>query len=96
MAEKPTYRIDGAAFEDLEGFYDQVERDLLGGAPWGRSLDALHDVLRGGAGPPAREFRLVWEHSDLSRRRLGGSGPGSFARLLEVIAEHPNVELVLS
>ena len=96
MTEKPTYRIDGAAFDDLEGFYDEVEEQLLRGAPWSRSLDGLDAVLRGGVGGLPREFRLVWEHSDLSRRRLGRDGPGSFGELVELIARHRNVELILS
>ncbi len=94
--DKPTYRIDGAAFSDLEGFYDEIERELLNGEPSGRTLDALNDILRGKVVPLPREFRLVWEHSDLSRRRLGRSGPGSFGELIERIARHPNVELILS
>jgi hypothetical protein len=93
---KPTYRIDGAAFDDLDGFYDQVEEELLRGAPLARSLDGLDAVLRGGVGGLPREFRLVWEHSDLSRRRLGRNGPGSFGELVALIARHPNVELILS
>jgi hypothetical protein len=94
--ERPTYRVDGAAFSDLEGFLDEVGEQLLRGEPWGRSLAALDEVLRGGEGPLPRRFRIVWEHSDLSRRRLGGSGPGSFTDLIERIARHRNVELILS
>jgi RNAse (barnase) inhibitor barstar len=93
---RPTYRLDGAAFSNLEGFYDEVESRLLGGIPWGRSLDALNDILRGEFGALPREFTVVWEHSDLSRERLSGTGRGSFAELLEIFAENPNVELVLS
>ena len=93
--ERPTFRIDGAAFGDIEGFYDEVERQLLGDLPWGRSLDALDDVLRGGAGGLPREFRLVWEHADLSRRSFRGE-PVAFHDLLDRIARHRNVELVLS
>ena len=96
MTDKPTYRLDGAAFEDLEGFYDEVESELTGGVPWGRSLAALDDLLRGECDPLPGEFRIIWEHSDLSRRRLGGHGDGSFDRLVELIVRHPNVELVLS
>jgi RNAse (barnase) inhibitor barstar len=96
MTEAPTYRIDGAAFADLEGFYDEIESQLLGGAPWARTLDALAEVLRGEVVPLPPSFRLVWEHSDLSRRRLGSSGRGGFTHLLDVIAAHPHVELVLS
>ena len=96
MSEKATYHIDGAAFSDLAGFLDEVERQMLADVPWGRTLDELDEVLRGGFGPMPREFRLVWEHSDLSRRRLGTTGPGSFTDLLHRIAQHQNVEVVLS
>jgi RNAse (barnase) inhibitor barstar len=95
-ADPPTYRLDGASFDDLEGFYDEVGDELLRGAPWGRSIEALHEVLAGNVPPVPRTFRLVWEHADLSRRRLGGSGPGSFAALIDVVTAHPNVELILS
>ena len=93
---KPTYRIDGAAFDDLEGFYDEVQEGLLRGAPWPRSVDGLDEVLSGAVGGLPREFRLVWEHAELSRRRLGRDGPGSFRELVDLIARHPNVELILS
>ena len=96
MAEKPTYRIDGAAFGDLAGFYDEVGEQLLGGKAWGCNLDAFDDILRGDVGTLPSEFRIVWEHSGLSHERLGATGKGSFTDLLEIIASHPNVELVLS
>jgi RNAse (barnase) inhibitor barstar len=96
MTEKPTYRIDGAAFSDLEGFYDEIETQLLDGAAWGRDLDALDDLLHGNVGPVPREFRIVWEHTDLSHRRLDPSGPGSYEALVRLIGAHPNVELILS
>jgi RNAse (barnase) inhibitor barstar len=94
--EKPTYVIDGAAFDDIDGFYDEIGRHLLKGQPWGRNLDAFDDILRGDFGPLPAEFNLVWEHADLSRRRLGDQGDGSFGELLQIITDHPNVELVLS
>ena len=93
---KPTYRIDGAAFDDLDGFDDEDEVKLLRWAPLARGLDGLEAVICGGVAGLPREFRLVWEHSDLSRRRLGRDGPGSFGELVEIIARHRNVELILS
>lgn len=96
MAGKPTYHIDGAAFQDLEGFYDEIEAQLLGGEPWQRDLDALETILRGGVGRVPDEFRLVWEHTDLSRQHLAGSAAGSFEHLVSIIARYPNVELILS
>ncbi len=93
---KPTFRIDGAHFSDLDGLYDEIERQLLQGEHWGRNLDALNDILRGQFGPLPREFRLEWTNSQLSRERLPKSGKGSFAQLVEIIRDHPNVEFVLS
>ncbi len=96
MAEKPTYRIDGAAFSDLDGFFDEIEAQLLDGAAWDRDLDALDALLDGNVGPVPARFRIVWEHTDLSHRRLGAVGPGSFDELVRRISAHPNVELILS
>jgi RNAse (barnase) inhibitor barstar len=67
---KRIFEIDGNAFDDLEGFYDEIQRCLLT-APWGRNLDAFNDVLRGGFGTPDEGFVLRWLHSDRSRSALG-------------------------
>jgi RNAse (barnase) inhibitor barstar len=67
---KPVFLIDGLAFDDLDGFYDEVSRSL-GTAPWGRNLDALNDILRGGFGTPDGGFMLRWIHADRSRLALG-------------------------
>lgn len=67
---KRVFEIDGNAFDDLEGFFDEIERSLLT-APWGRNLDAFNDVLRGGFGTPDGGFILRWLHSDRSRSVLG-------------------------
>jgi RNAse (barnase) inhibitor barstar len=65
------YVLDGRRISSLEGFYDEFERVVLSGAPWGRNLDALDDVLRGGFGTPEAGFEIVWRRSGLSRRVLG-------------------------
>jgi len=93
--EKPTFIIGGSRFATLDGFYDEVERTMLRGAFWGRNLDALNDVMRGDFGPLPSEFRLVWKNAALSRQRLPGTGPASFANLLDIIAGNSNVELLL-
>jgi RNAse (barnase) inhibitor barstar len=69
-SRKPHLEIDGAAFEDLQGFFDEVSRKLVPGAEWGRNLDAFDDVLRGGFGTPEGGFVLHWRNSALSRARL--------------------------
>lgn len=67
-----TYRIDGEQFSTLEGFYEEVSRVLIPGAGWGHNLDAFNDILRGGFGTPDG-FILIWENSDVSKKRLGYS-----------------------
>lgn len=96
MHDKPTIMIDGAAFSDLEGFYDEIESKLVGEAEWERTLDGLDEVLSSPPAPLPAELRVVWEHSDLSRRQLGGHGRGSFTDLIDRIASHDNIELILS
>lgn len=71
MTDHKVYEIDGAAFSTLEGFYDAISRTLIPDADWGRNLDALNDVLRGGFGTPNNGFVLLWKNSQLSRDRLG-------------------------
>jgi RNAse (barnase) inhibitor barstar len=68
---KPTLEIDGTRFDTLEGFYDEVSRQLIPGSDWGRNLDAFDDILHGGFGTPEGGFVLVWRHHDSSRASLG-------------------------
>lgn len=84
MSAKPTYRIDGRQFGTFEEFTLHFGASVLGGAAWGESLNAFNDVLRGGFGTPDGGFRLVWEHSGLSRERLGHA---ETARCLECAAQ---------
>jgi hypothetical protein len=67
---KRVFEINGNAFDDLEGFFDAIQRTLLT-APWGRNLNAFNDVLRGGFGTPDGGFVLRWLNSDRSRSVLG-------------------------
>jgi histidinol-phosphatase len=68
---KKTYEIDGANFSTLDEFYDEISRVLIPGVEWGRNLNALNDILRGGLGTPAGGFLLKWKNSAISRERLG-------------------------
>lgn len=63
--------LDGDRIDDLESFWDEVERQLIPGARWGRNLDAFNDVLRGGFGTPEGGFVLRWKRAARSRQRLG-------------------------
>jgi len=69
-----TFVIDGAQFEDLDGFYEEVSNKLIDGAYWGRNLDAFNDILYGDMGRVPGgdvEITLVWRNSARSRRDLG-------------------------
>ena len=67
----PVIEIDGARCVDLEGFWEEVSRQLIPGAEWGRNLDAFNDILRGGFGTPEGGFVLRWTNSQRSRAALG-------------------------
>ena len=71
MTAAPILETDGAAFDDLEGFWEEVSRQLIPGAEWGCSLDAFNDILRGGFGTPGGGFVLRWTISHRSRVALG-------------------------
>lgn len=71
MGSKPVLTIDGARFDDLPGFMQQVSNLLEPGVKWGRNLDAFNDVLRGGFGTPEGGFILRWMNSERSRMALG-------------------------
>ncbi len=68
---RPTLEIDGRRFSTLDGFYDEFTRSVIPSVDWGRNLDALVDVLRGGMGAPESGFILVWRNSGKSRTDLG-------------------------
>jgi hypothetical protein len=61
--------IDGERFDDFAGFVDEFNRVFCSrfDATWNGNLDAFHDYLNW----PERRYRLVWSHSERSRRRLG-------------------------
>ena len=41
-----TIIIDSNNFNTLDGFYDQIEKELIeGNCPWGRNLDSLDEVV---------------------------------------------------
>lgn len=104
-SEQPCFVLDGSRFDDLEGFYDEVSRELMGGMArtfkhddrdpryWGRNLDAFNDILRGDMGriPRSGRFTIVWKNSARSRDKLRAE----FDVLLEIIQSHPGVTLRL-
>lgn len=67
--------IDGHRFNDIAGFYAEVNRVFMAGEDWqlGDSLDALDDMLYGGFGAlhGAGSARVLWRGLDKSAADLG-------------------------
>jgi RNAse (barnase) inhibitor barstar len=63
--------LDGDRITSLENLFDEISRVLIPGVEWGRNLDALNDVLRGGFGTPAKGFFLRWTNASVSKAALG-------------------------
>jgi RNAse (barnase) inhibitor barstar len=68
---KPTIEIDGSRFDSLSGFWNEISTRVIPGFNWGRNLDALNDILRGGFGTPEGGFRLRWLNFRRSKEVLG-------------------------
>ena len=92
--ERPVLVVGGSRFSDLEGFAEQFS-SFLTDYTWHGHLDAFNDLLRGGFGTPEGGFTLRWEHSDLSRVRLGHRAMAErFEALLQTC--HPSNRLPIS
>ena len=57
-------------FDDVDSFYDECERGFNMNCRWGRNLDALADILRGGFFHEDDNFVLIWKNSNISKQRL--------------------------
>ncbi len=68
---KPVIELRGDRIHDLESFWDEVSRSLMGGTYRTRTLDGFNDILRGGFGTPEGGFVLLWLDSETSRAALG-------------------------
>jgi len=64
------FQIDGNDFETLEEFYEAIDRGLDLNEWWGKNLDALDDIFRGGFGTPDDGFTLRWINSQQSKTKL--------------------------
>lgn len=84
----PTFTLRGERITSYEAFMDEFAAVLCPGfSGFGRNLDAVVDVLRGGMGnyPYGEQVRVVWSNFHRS---------AAFARkdkVLKVLAEVPNV-----
>ncbi|HMI09668.1 MAG TPA: barstar family protein [Candidatus Saccharimonadales bacterium] len=89
-----TIEIDGNSFQDINGFYDEIHKklcpDLEG---FGRNLDALNDVLRGGFGVHeyGKPLELIWKNSQKSKTELGDT----YSVIMDIIRSHDHISLSL-
>lgn len=71
----PTLIIDGNRFDDIAGFYAEINRVFMATEDWqlGCSLDALDDMLYGGYGAMngVSDAVITWVNIDKSRADLG-------------------------
>ena len=93
-----TIIIDGNYFSNLEGFYFEMDRVLADHFQSGHNLNAFNDLLRGGFGVHEYEepIKLIWQHSEKSRRDLGTfhDGGSVYESLVDVISGHRHIEFV--
>jgi len=69
------FELNGDLFEDVEGFYEEIDRMLTKDLSWrtGHNLDAYIDLLRGGFGVHEYGEPIVirWLNFEKSQRELG-------------------------
>jgi hypothetical protein len=68
---KKVYTVDGSRFSTLTECAAEFTRVLGLTMPWNGNLDGFNDFLCGGFGTPDEGFILAWQHSNISRQRLG-------------------------
>lgn len=68
---KQVYYLEGTNINNLNDFYNEVEKVLIPDTEWGRNLDAFNDILRGGFGTPNNGFKLIWKDFNISQEKLG-------------------------
>ena len=80
--------LNGNRFDDLEGFYNEIDRLLTKGLTWrtGHNLDAFNDLLRGGFGVHeyGEPVRIKWLHYARSKEKLGSQ---TVLQLIEIILD---------
>lgn len=87
--QKKTFILKGEKIKSLDSFYDEAQEVLCGGwKGFGRNLDALNDILRGGFGAfdCNEEIVVIWKNFHLS------SSFKDKKKIIEVFQERENVE----
>jgi len=88
-----TITINGNNFDDLNTFFDEVQRKLCPDfKEFGRNLDAFNDVLQGGFGlfEYGEPIKLIWNNSDKSKKDLGYEAEADWLKQIRVRAHSSN------
>lgn len=88
-----TIHLNGANFNDMDSFYDEVQRVLCPTfSDFGRNLDAFDDVLHGGFGviEPNEPVELHWLQAGKSKVDLSNE----YQKIVDVIGAHNKITFV--
>lgn len=88
--------IDGNIFNDMESFYDEVERKICPEFDgFGRNPDALNDVLYGGfiTFEPEEPITLVWRNFNKSKREFIKK---ELDLILEIIQANKHIKFIIN
>ncbi|MDP2853327.1 MAG: barstar family protein [Smithellaceae bacterium] len=84
--------LNGLAIRSLDDLYDQLSSRLSLPAHSGRNLDALWDVLSTDVEGP---FKIVWKHSDDSKKSMGRDFDRVVKLLQELEGERDDFQLTI-
>ena len=92
---KKTLTIDAENFDDLESFFDEIDRVFTKDLGWetGHNLNAFHDILCGGFGvfDYDEKINLIWKNIAKSKRELGNE---MVKTLVSIIREEENINFI--
>jgi len=90
--------IDGRNFDDIEGFYCEIDRLFTKDLGWktGHNLDAFNDILRGGFGVHAygEPIRVVWKNFAKSKNEFGYEAAVSHYERILTLCHPSNTDFV--
>jgi ribonuclease inhibitor len=92
MPLKKTVTLDGRVLHSADDFYNELSRQLSLPGHFGRNLDALWDALSTDVEGP---FEILWQHSGLSKNRLGKDFDSFIILLRDLEAEREDFRLFL-
>jgi len=85
--------LNGLTLQSLDGFYNELVRQLKLPPHFGRNLDALRDVLSAEVEGP---FEIVWEQAYLSRLALGPNYDRIVRLLKDLEKERDDFTLIIA